>query len=371
MEGTTFHGRGGPVGGDRMKTPGYPGRYVRQVSLDGFGPEAQRRLAEGHVLIVGAGGLGSPAILYLAGAGVGRLTIVDDDFVEESNLHRQVVHHTDAVGEPKALSAAAAARSLNPQIAVCAHRGRVTAATARELVAGVDVVLDGSDNFATRHAVSAACARREIPHVWGSVLGFEAQFSVFWAGHGPVYEDLYPRPPAPGTVPSCAEAGVLGPVVGETGVAMALEAVKLLADVGTPLVGTIGYFDGLSGRWDYLPLRGDPAVGKATAAGRYLQEVPTVTGTEGAACVVDVREPDEFRAGHIPDARNIPLSSILHEEAPPPPDRPLVVYCQSGVRSQEAVRAWLRRGYTGVASLVGGWERWSRREPVDPGGTEN
>lgn len=245
-------------------------RYRRQLTLAGFGRAGQEALAGAHVAVLGAGGLGSPALLYLAGAGVGRITVIDDDVVDLSNLHRQVIHATARIGEPKADSARAAMLALNPDIEVRAVRARLTPANATEVLDDAAVLLDGADNFAARHTASWACARAGIPHVWGSILGFEAQMSVFDATRGPVYEDLFPAPPAPGSVPSCAQAGVLGPVVGQVGSAMAMEALKVVTGVGEPLCGTLGYLDSLVGRWEYVPLVGDPEVARRVAAGEFL-----------------------------------------------------------------------------------------------------
>ena len=233
-------------------------RYARQTAL--IGPAAQARIRAARIAVVGAGGLGSPALLYLAGAGVGHITLIDDDFLDLSNLHRQIIHSSADEGRPKVDSAVERLAGLNPDVEVTAVRERLTWSNAVNLLEGADVVLDGSDNFATRHVVSHACARLGVPHVWGSILGFEAQMSVFWAGRGPVYEDLYPAPPPPGSVPSCAQAGVLGPLVGVVGSAMAGEALKLVTGLGEPLVGRLGYYDSLAGTWEYLPLIADPAV---------------------------------------------------------------------------------------------------------------
>ena len=229
------------------------GRYRRQITLAGFGMDAQQALADAHVAVLGAGGLGSPALLYLAACGVGTVTVIDDDEVETSNLHRQTIHTDAAVGETKVSSARREMLARNPQLTVHTVTERLTADNAADLLRGADVVLDGADNFAARYAASHGCAVLGISHVWASILGFDAQLSVFGAtladgSRGPVYEDVFPTPPPAGTVPSCSAAGVLGPVVGVVGTAMALEAVKVLTGVGQPLAGELGYLDGLSGR---------------------------------------------------------------------------------------------------------------------------
>ena len=208
-------------------------RYARQEAL--WGEDGQRKLSGAHVAVIGAGGLGSPALLYLAGAGVGRISLFDDDVVSPSNLHRQVIHTTAAIGAPKTESAAAAVHALNPEVNITCY-GRLESATALKELRGCDLILDGTDNFDARYLSSWAAHELGIPHVWASILGFDAQLSVFWSGHGPVYEDVFPTAPAPGEVPSCSQAGVLGPVVGVVGSAMALEALKLITGVGTPLI---------------------------------------------------------------------------------------------------------------------------------------
>ena len=224
-------------------------RYSRQILLDGFGEEAQLRLLASRVLVVGAGGLGSPALLYLAAAGVGAIGIVDDDAVALSNLHRQVIHDSSGVGAAKTACAAARIRALNPDVTVVEHRERLTEANARRIAEGYDVVLDGADNFPTRYAVDAACSDLSVPEVWGSVLRYAAQVCVFWTGPraraagvpdpGVCLRDLFPSPPPPGSAPACDQAGVIGPLCGQAGAIMAGEAVKLITGVGTPLLGRV------------------------------------------------------------------------------------------------------------------------------------
>lgn len=364
-------------------------RFRRQITLAGFGLAGQEKLASSHVAVLGAGGLGSPALLYLAAMGVGEVTVIDDDVVATSNLHRQIIHTDSAVGELKAESARREMLARNPDLVVHVVDTRLTASNAVELLRGADVVLDGTDNFAARYACSHACAVLGIPHVWASILGFDAQLSVF-GGHladgtaGPVYEDVFPTPPAPGSVPSCSAAGVLGPVVGIVGTAMALEAVKVLTGVGTPLAGTIGYFDGLSGRWEYIPVHADPAVAeRVRSASTPVDEELAVEPSDDSdddvpdltdAVLMDVREPDEFETVHIPGAVNIPLSALkggvdgeFPEEVEYVADRateegrPLVVYCGSGVRSLRAVDLLAGVGIAAV-NYPGGIEAWLERQ---------
>ncbi len=340
-------------------------RYRRQITL--FGAENQTKLADAHVAVIGAGGLGSPALLYLAGAGVGTVTIIDDDVVDVSNLHRQVIHTTEGVGCPKAESAAEAMRALNPEVSVQLFPKRLTWENAREAFEGADLIMDGADNFDTRHIASTSAARLGIPHVWGSILGYEAQTSVFWAGHGPVYEDIFAAPPPPGAVPSCSQAGVLGPLVGIIGSTMAMEALKLLTGLGTPLLGKLGYYDGMTGTWEYVPLAANPAVAESLLVNAPARQEPAVTATveetdaipEGAV-LIDVREPEEVAHFAIPGSVNVPLGDILAGTDPAELDttRPVVVYCAGGVRSARAVAALESRGHTGLLSLRGGIDAW-------------
>lgn len=356
-------------------------RYRRQVSLGGFGSAAQEKLLDAHVVIIGAGGLGSPALLYLAGAGVGRITVIDDDAVSLSNLHRQVIHRTADIGEAKVDSARRAMQELNPDITVEVEATRLTRDNAPELIAGADAVLDGSDNLATRYLASWACTRVKVPHVWASILGFDAQLSVFWAGHGPIFEDLFPTPPPPGAVPSCAEAGVLGPVVGIVGSAMALEAIKLITGVGTLLVGTVGYYTALDGTWEYLPVAANPATVERVADGAPLADalhnaemektpmdnntVHEVDTIPDDALIIDVRNPEEVVEASIPGSQNVPLDTIEDGFTPPnvkealDEDRPVVVHCAAGVRSARAVELLQERGLKGpLYSLRGGINQW-------------
>ncbi|CAM3108110.1 MULTISPECIES: ThiF family adenylyltransferase [Corynebacterium] len=329
-------------------------RYVRQTAL--IGEAAQQKLRGARIAVVGAGGLGSPALLYLAGAGVGSIVLIDDDAVALSNLHRQVIHTTGTVGDAKVLSAMDALEALNPDTEVDPVRTRLTWDNAVAQLASADMVLDGSDNFDTRHVISHAAARLGIPHIWGSILGVEAQLSVFWAGHGPVYEDLFPAPPPPGSVPSCSQAGVLGPLVGVVGSAMAMEALKLATGMGTPLVGTLGYFDGLAGTWEYVPLNADPAVTERVRELDPPHGPAEVGSIPPGAVLIDVREPSEYATDHIRGAINVPLGRVLDGYTPPELAGGGVLICASGARSARAVAALEARGVRGVASLRGGMD---------------
>ena len=374
-------------------------RYARHLSVPEIGEVGQRRLKNARVLCVGAGGLGSPALLYLAAAGVGTLGIVDDDVVEVSNLQRQVLHGHTTVGAAKTASAAERIGDLNPLVGVVEHPQRLTAATAAGVLAGYDLVLDGTDNFAARYLVSDACALAGIPHVWGSILRFDGQYSVFWAAHGPTYRDLYPVAPAPGAVPSCAEAGVLGVLPGIVGTAMAVEAIKLITGIGTTMLGRVATYDALSARWWEIPLAptpGRPTVPAHTAhtahagadagedgpagavAGASAGEAPTVTARQLAAMLaargrgeadfelLDVREPYEARLAAIPGARLVPLGELESGAglAGLDPARPTVVHCKAGTRSETALRLLTGHGHRDVTHLQGGILAWI--DQIDP-----
>ena len=370
-------------------------RYSRQLVLPEFGIAGQRQLRGAKVLVLGAGGLGSPALLYLAAAGVGTIGIVDFDQVEVSNLHRQVIHSDAAVGRSKVASAAEAVAALNPGVTVVPHEMRLTEANARGVFEGYDVVLDGTDNFPTRYLANDTCVALGIPLVWASVLGFAAQVAVFWpAGGGPQLRDLFPNPPEPGTVPNCAEAGVLGAVCGQVGSIMAGEVIKLLTGVGDPLLGRVLVIDALAGRWDTLPLLpGEPSTDAPVSARRDGDKVryevetseipasagmtekgavpddpvrhpaepirhprgggdlPTGAASEGAL-LLDVREPGEFAEHHLPGSVNLPLQQVL-AGAEIPTGRPVLVICRSGTRARLAAAALEARGHT-VQVLEGG-----------------
>ncbi|EEW48769.1 molybdopterin biosynthesis protein MoeB [Corynebacterium efficiens YS-314] len=345
-------------------------RYRRQIMLGEVGQAGQQKLLDARIAVIGAGGLGSPALLYLAGAGVGHVLIIDNDVVDLSNLHRQVIHTTDGVGRPKAESAREAMLALNPTVDVAVAVERLNWSNALPLLKGYDMILDGSDNFETRHIASWAAARLGIPHIWASILGFDAQLTVFHADHGPIYEDLFPTPPPAGSVPSCSQAGVLGPVVGVVGSSMAMEALKLITGVGRPLIGRLGYYSSMDATWEYIPVVGDPAVvekvrakevvaGPESGSGEAL-DVPRVSAVPSGVTFVDVREPHEFAAYAIPGAVNVPLSAIRSGAVPDAvaAGEEVLVYCAAGVRSAQAVAILQEAGYGGMTSLDGGIEGW-------------
>ncbi|QGQ19469.1 adenylyltransferase/sulfurtransferase MoeZ [Cellulomonas sp. JZ18] len=370
-------------------TPEQVARYARHLALDPVGEVGQRRLLAARVLVLGAGGLGSPVLLYLAAAGVGTLGVVDDDVVETSNLQRQVVHGTADVGHPKVDSAARRVRDLNPDVTVRTHPVRLTAQNAEELLGGYDLVVDGTDNFATRYLVNDTCARLGLPWVWGSVLRGHAQVSVFWAGvpGGVDLRDVFGEPPAPGTVPSCAQDGVLGAVCAAAGSAMAVEAVKLVCGTGRTLLGRVAVLDAFDATWREVPVRarpGRPAPAPARAAGTVetvtTPDAPTDLTPAGLrdllaardagtadVDVVDVREPGETAAGTLPGARLVPLGRWADGTAVADldPDRTLVLVCRSGMRSARAAAYARAAGVRDVRNLDGGLVAWARE--VDPG----
>lgn len=369
-------------------------RYQRQLSLRGFGRQAQEKLAGSHVVVIGAGGLGSPVLLYLAAAGVGALTIIDGDEVSLSNLHRQIIHRTDSIGTPKAESARQALKALNPDIAVAVINADLDREHARDIFSAADVVIDGTDNLGARYLISWAALRSGIPHIWGSILGFDAQISVFGLGDGPIYEDVFPTPPPAGSVPSCAQAGVLGPVVGTVGSAMALEAIKVLTGTGTPLAGRIGYFDALSGQWEYIPVQAKRSTRELVLEHGPIQaessEEPESLVDAGVpvddipddALVIDVREQEEFAEYAIPGAVNIPLSSLgdngdraagsgsgtvattqlISAVRAHDAQHPVVIYCAAGKRSTQAIKRLQAEGVENLGNLRGGIDAWLARQ---------
>jgi len=366
-------------------------RYGRHLSLAEVGEEGQRRLKAGRVLLVGAGGLGSPFALYLAAAGVGTIGVVDFDYVEESNLQRQIAHGTSTVGRSKLWSLGTRLRDLNPHVTVEEHEFRLDRTNAMELVRRYDVVVDGTDNFATRYLVNDACVLAGKPNVYGSILRFEGQASVFDATRGPCYRCVFPQPPPPGVVPSCAEAGVLGVLPGVIGSIQATETIKLLLGSGDSLIGRLLLYDALEMSFRELRLRKDPTCpicgehpsihelidyeqfcGTApahVAAGAEPLEISVKELAEWRSrgedlLLVDVREPFELQLARFPDAKHVPLAMVPSRLAELPADRMLVLACHKGVRSMRALEFLQSKGYTRLRNLQGGIDAWSRE--VDP-----
>ena len=370
-------------------------RYSRHLGLAEVGEAGQLRLKQGSVLIVGAGGLGSPVALYLAAAGVGRLGIIDFDAVDLSNLQRQVLHDTQSIGVTKTESARTRLAGINPHVQVETFSHELTASNALEIIGGYDVVVDGTDNFRTRYLTNDACVLLGKPNVYASVLRFEGQASVFATRDGPCYRCLFPQPPPPGLVPSCAEAGVLGVLPGLLGTIQATEAIKLLLGAGETLAGRLLLVDALRMQFRTIRLRRDP---QCPACGtRELRElidydefcsrrddailtgetpaVPTVRPMAPEALaerlrsgapvtVVDVREPYEWRIARIEGAQLMPLSGFARAATTLDPGGDVVVYCHHGVRSQAAAEMLVAAGFSRVWNLTGGIDRWSVE--VDP-----
>ncbi len=357
-------------------------RYSRHLLLPELGLEGQRRLKSARVLVIGAGGLGSPVLLYLAAAGIGRIGIVEFDVVESSNLQRQVIHGMSSLGHAKADSAAHAIHELNPFVDVRLHRERLEAHNALAVLDGYDLVIDGSDNFATRYLVNDACVLAGRPYVWGSIYRFEGQASVFWedapGGVGLNYRDLYPEPPPPALAPSCAEGGVLGVLCAAIGSVMATEAVKLIAGLGDSLLGRLMVYDALDMSWRSLPIRREKLRTPITGLIDYpafcglhpveADDVPILTAhalkalldSEGPPVLIDVREASERAIACIPGARHIPKGALAEDAwlASLPKDTPLVLHCKSGARSKQALLALRERGFAQVSHLDGGILAW-------------
>lgn len=356
----------------------FEARYARQLVLKGFGPAAQARLLASRVLIVGAGGLGSPAAMYLAAAGVGHLTLVDRDAVDESNLHRQLLYGTPDVGRSKLDAARERLGAINPGVQVAVHDTRLTADNAAALVAGHDVVLDATDNFPTRYALNDACLQHGVPLVYGSVARFEGQVSVFAAPGGPCYRCLFPEMPAPGTVPTCAEEGVLGVVPGIVGLLQATEVIKLLTQIGHPLVGELLLLDLLTHDQQRIAIsrRADCAACRAAAASpssspsrpvvQHLSaaEVAELLAGEQPPVLLDVREQWEYETAHVEGSTLVPLNTLPTQVATLDPERTYAVLCHHGMRSEMAANWLAQQGFASLINVTGGIDAWSRT--VDP-----
>ncbi|EKT80637.1 molybdopterin biosynthesis-like protein MoeZ [Rhodococcus opacus M213] len=363
-------------------------RYSRHLIIPDVGMAGQKRLKNAKVLVIGAGGLGSPALLYLAAAGVGTLGIVEFDEVDMSNLQRQVIHGRSDVGRPKAESARDSIREINDNVDVRLHEFRLEPDNAVELFEQYDLILDGTDNFATRYLVNDAAVLAHKPYVWGSIYRFEGQASVFWEdapnGRGLNYRDLYPEAPPPGMVPSCAEGGVLGVLCASIGSIMATEAVKLITGIGESLLGRLMVYDALDMTYRTITLRRDPArtpvtelidydafCGVVSDEGQAAAAASTITATELRDLLdsgkdielIDVREPVEWDIVHLPGAVLIPKDRILSGEALSelPQNKPIVLHCKTGVRSAEALAALKKAGFSDATHLQGGVIAWAKQ----------
>jgi molybdopterin/thiamine biosynthesis adenylyltransferase/rhodanese-related sulfurtransferase len=368
-------------------------RYSRHLIIPDVGMSGQKRLKNAKVLVVGAGGLGSPALLYLAAAGVGTLGIVDFDVVDESNLQRQIIHGQSDVGRPKAQSARDSIREINPYVNVIVHEERLDSDNAMQVFADYDLIVDGTDNFATRYLVNDACVLLGKPYVWGSIYRFDGQASVFWADYGPCYRCLYPEPPPPGMVPSCAEGGVLGVLCASIGSIQVNEAIKVITGIGDPLVGRLMIYDALEMTYRSVKVRKDPecpvcgknptitelidydafcgtvseeaqqAAAGSTITARQLKEM---LDNDENIFLVDVREPNEYEIVSIPGAVLIPKGEFLSGAALErlPQDRRVVLHCKSGVRSAECLAVLKNAGFSDAVHVGGGVLAWVSQ--VDP-----
>ncbi len=367
-------------------------RYSRHLIIPDVAMDGQKRLKNAKVLVVGAGGLGSPALMYLAAAGVGTLGIVDFDVVDESNLQRQIIHGQSDVGRSKAQSAQASVAEINPYVTVNLHEERLDSSNVMEIFAPYDLIVDGTDNFATRYLVNDACVLLGKPYVWGSIYRFDGQASVFWAEHGPCYRCLYPDPPPPGMVPSCAEGGVLGVLCASIGSIQVNEAIKLITGVGEPLVGRLMVYDALEMSYNDIKVRKDPECaicgknptvtelidyeafcGVVSDEAQEAARDATITAGELAEMkergddflLVDVREPAEWEIVRIPGATLIPKGEIPAHLSELPQDKPVVLYCKTGVRSAEALATLKNAGFSTAKHVQGGVTAWATQVDKD------
>jgi molybdopterin/thiamine biosynthesis adenylyltransferase/rhodanese-related sulfurtransferase len=362
-------------------------RYSRHLIIPDVAMTGQKRLKNAKVLCVGAGGLGSPALMYLAAAGVGTLGIVEFDVVDESNLQRQIIHGQSDIGRSKAESAAESVLEINPLVTVVLHDTRLDNDNVLEIFGQYDLIVDGTDNFATRYLVNDAAVLLDKPYVWGSIYRFDGQASVFWDRYGPNYRDLYPDPPPPGMVPSCAEGGVLGVLCASIGSIMATEAIKLITGIGEPLVGRLMIYDALEMTYHQVKIRKDPNTapitglidydafcGVVSEAAQQAAVGSTITAAElkelldsdKPVALIDVREPAEWEIVRIPGATLIPKDEILRGDALAtlPQDRQFVMYCKTGVRSAETLAAVKGAGFADAVHVQGGVTAWVNQ--VDP-----
>ena len=369
-------------------------RYSRHIIIPEVGMDGQKRLKNARVLCVGAGGLGSPALMYLAAAGVGTLGIVEFDEVDESNLQRQIIHRQSDIGRPKAESARDTVNEINPYVNVVVHNERLDNSNVLEIFAQYDLIVDGTDNFATRYMVNDAAVLLHKPYVWGSIYRFEGQASVFWEDHGPQYRDLYPEPPPPGMVPSCAEGGVLGVLCASIGSIMGTEAIKLITGMGETLLGRLMIYDALEMSYRTVKIRKDPngepitelidydyfcgtvseeateAVKDSTISVKQLKDMLDARERgETDFELIDVREPNEWDIVHIDGAALIPKGEFLNGNALAglPTDKPIVLHCKVGGRSAEVLAVVKGAGFADAVHVGGGVVAWvSQIEPDKP-----
>jgi adenylyltransferase/sulfurtransferase len=366
-------------------------RYSRHLIIPDVAMAGQQRLMNAKVLCVGAGGLGSPALMYLAAAGVGTLGIVEFDTVDESNLQRQIIHGQSDIGKSKALSAKEKIAEINPYVNVILHETRLDNSNVMEIFSQYDIIVDGTDNFATRYLVNDACVLLKKPYVWGSIYRFDGQASVFWAEYGPCYRCLYPEPPPPGMVPSCAEGGVLGVLCATIGSIQTTEAIKVLTGIGEPLIGSLMVYDALDMTFRKIKVRKDPNcplcsekatqkdllpdyeafcgtlsdAAQAASAGSTItvQELKSKIDAKEDFYLIDVREPSEYEIVSIPTAHLIPKQGFIDGSvlATLPQDKPIVLHCKSGVRSAECLAILKGAGFAGASHVAGGVIAWAKQ----------
>ena len=366
-------------------------RYSRHLIIPDVAMAGQQRLMNAKVLCVGAGGLGSPALMYLAAAGVGTIGIVEFDTVDESNLQRQIIHGQSDIGMSKAQSAKAKISEINPYVNVITHETRLDNSNVKEIFSQYDIIVDGTDNFATRYLVNDACVILKKPYVWGSIYRFDGQASVFWAEYGPCYRCLYPEPPPPGMVPSCAEGGVLGVLCATIGSIQTTEAIKVITGIGEPLIGSLMIYDALDMTFRKIKVRKDPNCplcgdnptqtdllpdyeafcGVLSDAAEVAVKDSTISVTELAAKIdakadfylVDVREPSEFEIVRIPGSHLIPKQGFLDGTvlATLPQDKPIILHCKSGVRSAECLAILKSAGFADATHVAGGVIAWAKQ----------
>jgi adenylyltransferase/sulfurtransferase len=380
-----------------LVTPGAPltvdevRRYSRHLIIPDVAMAGQERMMNAKVLCVGAGGLGSPALMYLAAAGIGTLGIVEFDTVDESNLQRQIIHGQSDIGKSKAESARAKISEINPYVNVITHETRLDTSNVMEIFAQYDIIVDGTDNFATRYLVNDACVLLKKPYVWGSIYRFDGQASVFWAEYGPCYRCLYPEPPPPGMVPSCAEGGVLGVLCATIGSIQTTEAIKVITGVGEPLIGSLMVYDALDMNFRKVKIRKDPQCpicsenptqkallpdyeafcGTFSDAAQAASSGSTISVAELKAkmdahedfYLIDVREPSEFEIVRIPDSHLIPKQGFIDGSALAdlPQDKPIILHCKSGVRSAECLAILKNAGFAGASHVSGGVLAWAKQ----------
>jgi adenylyltransferase/sulfurtransferase len=366
-------------------------RYSRHLIIPDVAMAGQQRLMNAKVLCVGAGGLGSPALMYLAAAGVGTLGIVEFDTVDESNLQRQIIHGQSDIGKSKAISAKEKIAEINPNVNVVVHEVRLDTDNVMEIFSQYDLIVDGTDNFATRYLVNDACVLLKKPYVWGSIYRFDGQASVFWAEYGPCYRCLYPEPPPPGMVPSCAEGGVLGVLCASIGSIQTTEAIKLITGIGEPLIGQLMIYDALEMSYRKIKVRKDPKCplcsekpsqtelladyeafcGVLSDAAEVAVKDSTISVTElknkidkkENFLLVDVREPSEFEIVRIPGSVLIPKQGFLDGSALAglPQDKPIILHCKSGVRSAECLAILKSAGFADASHVSGGVVAWAKQ----------